>query len=97
MYLGSGSAMRVFSCSVARGVNFIAAFLGRKGRRGFLLAVDEPVDEAVDEAGFDFCASPSRTLVPKDSEGGGNSAEIEVSWPLLLRGGGKEDGRECGR
>lgn len=60
----------------------------------------------VDEAGFDFWASPSRALVPADSdldgfgdvsEGSGNSAEIEVSWPLLLRGGGKEDGRECGR
>lgn len=79
----------------------MAAFLARSGRRGFgevLGAAGEA------EVGFDFCASPSRRLTLDDvfcdvfwydfmSEGG-NSAEMEVSAPPLLRGGGKEDGSE---
>lgn len=80
--------------------NFMAAFLGRSGRRGFG-EVLEAGGEA--EVGLDFCASPSRRLtldnVPCDvlrydfmSEG--NSAEMEVSAPPVLRGGGNEEGSE---
>lgn len=62
-----------------------------------------PVEEV---AGFGFCASPSRTLTFDDSacvwflegsEGSGKSAEMEVSGPPELRGGGKDEGRVCGR
>lgn len=86
---------------MATGDNFIAAFLARSGRRGFG-EVLEAAGEA--EVGFDFCASPSRRLTLDNvlcdvfwydfMSGGGNSAEIEVSTPPLLRGGGKEDGSE---
>lgn len=82
----------------------MAAFLGRSGRRGFgeVLGAAGEAEKLV----FDFCASPSRTLrlgvfcdvrwVGCDS-GRGNSAEMEVSAPPLLRGGGKEEGSVCGR
>lgn len=93
--------MSLRSCWIASGVTFIAAFLGRNGRRGFGEVLD-----AVEEAGLVFWASPSRTLTWDDScceevfgfsGGRGNSAEIEVSWPPELRGGGKDEGRVCGR
>lgn len=76
----------------------MAAFLARSGLRGFG-EVLEADGEA--EVGFDFCASPSRRLTFGDAFCdefwyefmlGGNSAEIEVSAPPELRGGGKEDG-----
>ena len=101
MNLGSGCAINFRSCSVATGDNFMAAFLARSGRRGFW-EVLEAAGEVV--VGFDFCASPSRRLTLDNvlcdafwydfRPGGGNSAEMEVSAPPLLRGGGKEVGSE---
>ena len=86
---------------MANADNFMAAFLGRSGRRGFG-EVLEADGEA--EVGLDFCASPSRRLTLDNvlcdvlrydfmSEGG-NSAEMEVSAPPVLRGGGNEEGSE---
>ena len=87
---------------MATGDNFMAAFLARSGRRGF-----GEVLEAVGEAklGFDFCASLSRRLTWDTAlcddvfwydfmSEGGNSAEMEVSAPPVLRGGGKDVGNE---
>jgi hypothetical protein len=87
---------------VATADNFKAAFLGRSGRRGFGEVFG--VAGEAEKEDFDFWASPSRTLtdgavfcdvlwVGWDSREG-NSAEMEVSAPPLLRGGGKEVGRE---
>lgn len=79
----------------------MAAFLARNGRRGFadvFVLVD-------DVAGFGSCALFSRGLTFEDSFGGrflegsvgrGKSAEMEVSGPAELLGGGKDDGRVCG-
>lgn len=93
------------------GVNLIAAFLARNGRRGFG-EVLVPVDDDDAAAGLAFCASPSGTLTLDDSAcvwflegsaGGGKSTEMDVSGPPELRGGVndeggvKDDGRVCGR
>lgn len=79
----------------------MAAFRGRSGRRGFgeVFGAAGEAEKLV----FEFCASPSRTLTlgavfcvvlwVACESGEGNSAEMEVSAPPLLRGGGKEEGR----
>lgn len=77
----------------------MAAFLARSGRRGFGEVLD--VDGEA-KFGFDFCASLSRRLTLDNAlcdvfwydfmSEEGNSVEMEVSAPPVLRGGGKEDG-----
>lgn len=79
----------------------MAAFLARSGRRGFG-EVLEVAGEA--EVGFGFWASPSRRLTLDNvlcdglwydlKSEGGNSAEIEVLAPPVLRGSGKDVGSE---